>query len=172
MLINLISGKSIVDATLLAFGSFGTVAATHMRSNHLKPETAAVKVGLGAHGKTTSTTWVSHGDSTSHSGQVSVGIPLGANLHGLCVAYRADLMIGGGIIAKVWAHLASSAAFRSLAELATSRGETAAVLCTTQGGVPMTALPSGAANVKAQQSATVSDTSPGGALSLAIGNRP
>jgi hypothetical protein len=176
MLINFISGKSLIIATLLSSSSFGTVAATHEKSSPAKPKPVAAKVMHRAHSKTTSATSTSHVKSTSPttstSGQVNTGIPVGANLHGLCVAYRADLMMGGGVTANVQTHLADSTAFRSLSKLATSKGETIAVLCATQGGVSMTAVPAGTENVKVQQSTIVSGASQSGALSLVIGNRP
>ncbi len=178
MLINFISGKSLIIAAVLVSGGLGTVATapTHVKSSAVKPKTAMAKVGLTTHSKTTSATSTAHVKSTSTatstSGQVNTGIPVGANIHGLCVAYRADLMMGGGVTANVQTHLADSTAFRSLSKLATSKGETIAILCATQGGVSMTALPAGTANVKAQQSTIASGASQSEALSPAIGNRP
>jgi hypothetical protein len=176
MLINFISGKSLIIATLLVSSGFGTVTTTHVKSSDVRPKTVVAKVGLAADSKTTNATSTSHGKSTSPttstSGQVNSGMPVGAKLHGLCVAYRADLMMGGGVTANVQTHLAGSTAFRSLSKLATSKGETIAVLCATQGGVSMTALPAGTANVKVPQSTIVSGASQSGALSLVTGNRP
>ncbi len=176
MLINFISGKGLIITTLLASSSFGTVAATYVKSNGVGPKTVAAKVDLVAHNKATGATSTSHGKSTSPttstSGHVSSSIPVGANLHGLCVAYRADLMMAGGVTANVQTRLAGSTAFRNLSKLANSKGETIAVLCATEGGVSMTAMPAGIANLKVPQSTVVSGASHSGTLSLVIGNRP
>jgi hypothetical protein len=176
MLINFISGKSLIIAAVLVPSGFGTVATTHVKSSEVKPKTVMTKVARTAHSKITSATSASRGTSTSPapstSGQVNTGVPVDTNLHGLCVAYRADLMMGGGVTANVQTHLAGSTAFRSLSKLATSKGETIAVLCATQGGVSMTATPAGTANIKVQQSTIASGASRSGALSLVIGKRP
>lgn len=178
MLINFISGKSIIIATLLASGGFGAVAPTHMKPSELGHAATATTLRAKVSNKNrfkSVTTEPSITDnksaslSTSGSTQLSNSTPVDNNLHGLCVAYRGDLMTSG-VPANVQARIASSPAFLSLKELASSKGETIAVLCSTQGGVPITALPAATANLEAQSgSTTVQGTRSG---SLSIGNRP
>jgi len=44
MLINYISGKGLIITTLLASSSFGTVAATYVKSNGVGPKAVVAKV--------------------------------------------------------------------------------------------------------------------------------
>ena len=146
MLINFISGKSLIAATLLASGGLGTIAVAHMNAHAAKAEfaVASAKSTLVHQSSTTQSQ-----ESQSQTGTkattpaINQGITSGASLHGLCVAYRAHLMMGGGATVNAETHLAHAHAFLELAEFATAKGETIPVLCASQGGVSMSIMPTG-----------------------------
>jgi hypothetical protein len=104
---------------------------------------------------------------------VNHGILSGASLHGLCIAYRAHLMMSTGAMPAIEHRLAQSNAFVELAAYATSQGETVPILCATQGGVPMTRMPAGQSSIPATQpTASSGSTSFSASTSSMFGNRP
>ncbi|MCI2974595.1 MAG: hypothetical protein MP439_00735 [Ferrimicrobium sp.] len=119
-------------------------------------------------GQSTTTTKATTPASVNH------GILSGASLHGLCIAYRAHLMMSTGAMPAIEHRLAQSNAFVELAEYATSQGETVPILCATQGGVPMTRMPAGQSGIRTTQQPTASSgsTSFSASTSSVLGNRP
>ncbi|WP_298336930.1 hypothetical protein [Ferrimicrobium sp.] len=185
MLINFISGKSLIAATLLASGGLGTIAVAHMNAHAAKAEfaVASTKSTLVHQSSTTQSQEGQSQEGQSQEGQsqtgtkattpaINQGITSGASLHGLCVAYRAHLMMGGGATVNAETHLAHAHAFLELAEFATANGETIPVLCASQGGVSMSIMPTGHAHAMGKSSVTSNLGSQGSASSFALGNRP
>lgn len=154
MLISLISGKSLVAASLLITGGLGTVAMVHADS-HARIVATEASVSTTPSSSTTqsqSTTTSQSTSSTTATTNINQGLMSGASVHGLCVAYKAHMMANGGATSSTTSHLANSKAFLELAELATTKGDTVTAFCASQGGVSMTAIPSSRANVTARNS--------------------
>jgi hypothetical protein len=99
----------------------------------------------------------------------------GASIHGLCVAYRAHVMAGGGASTSVMTRLAHSKAFVELADLATAKSEKVATFCAAQAGVSMTATPNSHANATARNAVSAHNpivASNHSSASIALKNRP
>jgi len=186
VLVSLISSKSLVAASLFLTGGLGTVAVMHADA-HARTEATIVTARTSQstnsnQGSSTSNTLGSstsstHGASGTTNVPINQGLTSGASVHGLCVAYKAHVMAGGGASTNVMTRLAHAKAFVELAELATAKGETVAALCAAQGGVSITATPtSSQANATAHNSVNghnpviiFDNTS---AASVALKNRP
>ncbi|WP_298347356.1 hypothetical protein [Ferrimicrobium sp.] len=175
MLINFISGKSLVLATLLASGGLGTIAVAHMNEHAAKATlaVASTRSTTGQHSSTPNNRSAQTQTATTPgTPAINQGLSSGASLHGLCVAYRAHLMMSGGATANAETHLAHAHAFLELAEFATAKGETIPVLCANQGGVSISIMPAGQSPAMGRNGKTSTVSAASGASSFALGNRP
>jgi hypothetical protein len=175
MLISLISGKSLVAASLFLTGGLGTVAMVHANA-HARIEATDVTANTSqSTSSTQSQSTTNQSSSGTTSATINNGLTSGASVHGLCVAYRAHVMASGGASTSVMTRLAHSKAFVELADLAAAKSEHVATFCAAQVGVSMAATPNSHANATARNAVSVHKhivASNNSSASIALKNRP